>query len=114
MVRIQTGFSKGNGQMKKKRALAASRNLCAEILIPEQMEMFGEPKYPDFTFREDQKPNHIVLQTDATDTQTEMIRITETGFYVRGKLVKQDDKEAEIVYNAFKEWMVHAALTRNY
>jgi hypothetical protein len=43
-----------------------------------------------------------------------MLKITRTGFYVRGKLVDQDDKEAEIVYNAFKEWMVYSALTRRY
>jgi hypothetical protein len=82
--------------MKKKRALAASRE-------------------PEYVLLEDkQKPNHIIFQTDATDTQTEMLRITETGFYVRGKLVDQDDKEAQIVYNAFREWMVYSALTRSY
>lgn len=99
--------------MKKKRAMAASRNLCAEILLPEQMEMFGEPEYPNITFREDQKANHIVLYAGGHEPN-EMLRITETGFYVRGKPVPQDDKEAEIVYNAFREWMVYSALTRSY
>jgi hypothetical protein len=42
----------------------------------------------------------------------EMIRVTKEGFWVRGKKVEQDDKEAEIVYNAFKQWMAWAALTQ--
>lgn len=42
----------------------------------------------------------------------EMIRVTKDGFYVRGEKVPQDDKEAETVYNAFKQWMAWAALTQ--
>ena len=42
----------------------------------------------------------------------EMIRVTKDGFYVRGVKVPQDDKEAETVYNAFKQWMAWAALTQ--
>jgi hypothetical protein len=99
--------------MKKKRAMAASRSIGDEICVPEQVEMFGEPEYPNFTFREDQKPNHIVFYAGGTDP-SEMLRVTDTGFYVRGRLVEQDEKEAEIVYQAFKEWMVYTALTRNY
>jgi hypothetical protein len=45
--------------------------------------------------------------------QTEMLKITEEGFYVRGKKVPADDKEAEAVYRAFKQFLVHHALTRN-
>jgi hypothetical protein len=48
------------------------------------------------------------------DVDCEMLKITRTGFYVRGVKVEQDDKEAQLVYNAFKEWMVYSALTRNY
>jgi hypothetical protein len=40
----------------------------------------------------------------------EMIKINEDGFYVRGKKVEQDDKEAETVYNAFKQWLAWANL----
>ena len=43
----------------------------------------------------------------------EMIKVTKDGFYVRGKKVEQDDKEAEIVYNAFKQWLSWAQLQRN-
>ena len=42
----------------------------------------------------------------------EMIRISRDGFYIRGKKVPQDDKEAETVYNAFKQWLAWANLTR--
>ena len=42
----------------------------------------------------------------------EMLRVTKNGFYVRGELVKQDDKEAEIVYNAFKQFLVWAELNK--
>ena len=40
----------------------------------------------------------------------EMLKVTKDGFYVRGKRVEQDDKEAEIVYNAFKQWLAWANL----
>lgn len=40
----------------------------------------------------------------------EMLRVTPNGFYVRGKRVEQDDKEAEAVYNAFKQWLAWANL----
>ena len=42
----------------------------------------------------------------------EMLKITANGFYVRGKKIEQDDKEAEIVYNAFKQWLSWAQLQR--
>jgi hypothetical protein len=35
----------------------------------------------------------------------EMLRVTKNGFYVRGVRIEQDDREAEIVYNAFKQWL---------
>jgi hypothetical protein len=41
----------------------------------------------------------------------EMLKITPNGFYVRGVKVEQDNKEAEIVYNAFKQWLAWAQLT---
>ena len=44
----------------------------------------------------------------------EMIKITRDGFYVRGVKVPQDEREAEAVYEAFKQWMSYMALTRNY
>jgi len=41
-----------------------------------------------------------------------MLRIDPDGFYVRGKKVAVDDKEAETVYNAFKQFLVWAEMNR--
>jgi hypothetical protein len=43
---------------------------------------------------------------------TEMLRVAQDGFYVRGVKVTADDKEAETVYNAFKQFLVWAELNR--
>jgi hypothetical protein len=43
---------------------------------------------------------------------TEMLRVARDGFYVRGKKVPVDDKEAETVYNAFKQFLTWAELNR--
>jgi hypothetical protein len=40
----------------------------------------------------------------------EMLRVAEDGFYVRGVKVEADAKEAQAVYNAFKQWMTYAIL----
>ena len=42
----------------------------------------------------------------------EMLRCSPDGFWVRGVKVEQDDKEAEIVYNAMKEFLTWSQLTR--
>jgi hypothetical protein len=42
----------------------------------------------------------------------EMLRVGPDGFWVRGVKVEQDDKEAEIVYNAMKEFLTWSQLTR--
>jgi hypothetical protein len=80
--------------MKKKRAMAASRD-------PDNIYTIHDPGA---------EPASISLQTGTE----EHLKITRTGFYVRGKLVEQDDKEAEIVYNAFREFLTYQALARNY
>lgn len=43
---------------------------------------------------------------------SEMLRVAEDGFYVRGVKVPADDKEAATVYNAFKQFLVWAELTK--
>ena len=45
---------------------------------------------------------------------TEMLRVAKDGFYVRGVRVVQDEKEAEIVYNTFHQWLTWATLNRDY
>lgn len=42
----------------------------------------------------------------------EVLRIAEDGFYVRGKKVEADEKEAAAVYRAFKQWLVESELRR--
>jgi hypothetical protein len=43
---------------------------------------------------------------------SEMLRVAEDGFYVRGVKVPADDNEAKTVYNAFKQFLVWAELNR--
>jgi hypothetical protein len=43
---------------------------------------------------------------------TEMLRVAKDGFYVRGERVPADDKEAETVYNAFKQFLIWAELNK--
>jgi len=45
---------------------------------------------------------------------TELLKVTEDGFYVRGHKVTEDDDEARSVYNAFKQFLVWHGLTRPY
>jgi hypothetical protein len=59
----------------------------------------------------DPEPSAITLMTGGMNSD-EMIRVTKDGFWVRGVKVPQDDREAETVYNAFKQWMAWAALTQ--
>ena len=54
------------------------------------------------------KPNNITCNVGST----EMLRVSEDGFYIRGEKVPVDDKEAATVYNAFKEFLVWSRLSR--
>lgn len=42
----------------------------------------------------------------------EMLRVAQDGFYIRGQKVPVDDKEAETVYNAFKQFLVWSEMNR--
>jgi hypothetical protein len=42
--------------------------------------------------------------------QSEMLRITAEGFYVRGQRVPADEHEAQTVYLAFKQWLAWSNL----
>ena len=53
----------------------------------------------------------IITFTGGSD---EMLRIAKDGFYIRGKRVNQDDKEAELVYNTFHQWLTWVTLNRDY
>ena len=54
------------------------------------------------------KPTNITM----TSGSTEMLKVAEDGFYVRGVKVPADDREAVTVYNAFKEFLVWSRLHR--
>jgi hypothetical protein len=88
--------------MIKKRMMAASR----------------DPNFQDHQYvlrgNEPEAGNIVFHAGNSLEDNTEMLKITKTGFYVRGILVEQDDKEAEIVYNAFREFLTYHALARNY
>lgn len=81
--------------MKKKRALAASRE-------------------PEYEVQSSLPENSIIFNTGDNNGHHEMLRVAKDGFYVRGVRVPADDKEAEIVYNAFKEFLTYHALARSY
>jgi len=63
-----------------------------------------------YTIHTDPQPNTITLHSGAE----EMIKVGPDGFWVRGVKVAQDDKEAEVVYNAFKHWLTWAQLNKDY
>ena len=48
----------------------------------------------------------------AGNPNTEMLKVSPEGFWVRGIKVEQDEKEAKTVYEAFKAWMMWAELNR--
>jgi hypothetical protein len=62
---------------------------------------------PPVTF-ELPKNNNITM----INKGVEMLRVAEDGFYVRGKKIPVDDKEAATVYNAFKEFLIWNRLSR--
>ncbi len=62
----------------------------------------------EYTLQSSIQTNTITCQAGGE----EMIRVGPDGFWVRGVKVEQDDREAEIVYNAFKEFLTWSQLTR--
>jgi hypothetical protein len=62
----------------------------------------------EYKIRENE-PTAITFRTGGTDSD-EMIRVDKDGFYIRGVKVPADEREAETVYNAFKQWLVWANL----
>lgn len=62
-------------------------------------------------------PNVMGIEPEANNVVfisagTEMLKVAEDGFYIRGQKVPVDDKEAETVYNALKEFLVWSRLQR--
>lgn len=57
-------------------------------------------------------PQENCITFNLRNPKFEMLKITEDGFYVRGKKVPVDDKEALTVYKAFRQFLAWSALTR--
>lgn len=58
----------------------------------------------------DAKPNSLVMLVN----ETEWIKISDDGFWVRGVKVEQGPNEARVVYEAFREFLMWNNLTRTY
>ena len=65
------------------------------------------PDHPKYKFH-DPVPSNICLNAGSE----EMLKVAEDGFYVRGVKVEQGPNEARQVYEAFRQWMAWASLTR--
>jgi hypothetical protein len=63
---------------------------------------------PVLTINGPDQPNAVTFFSGGIET----LRISDKGFWVRGQLVDQDDKEAQTVYNSFKEWLTWQQLNR--
>ena len=54
--------------------------------------------------------NNTITFTNSTGEDSEMLRVAQDGFYVRGVRVEADADEAAKVYSAFKQWLAWTAL----
>lgn len=63
--------------------------------------------------RDIKKDSNIVFNVNTGDMPQEMLRVSPEGFWVRGVKVEQDAREAEVVYNNFKQWLTWAQLNRD-
>ena len=63
---------------------------------------------PVLTVNGPDQPNAVTFFSNGEET----LRVSDTGFYVRGIKLEQDDKEALLVYNSFKEWLIWQQLSR--
>ena len=66
-----------------------------------------DPK-PILTIGGSEDPNTTTFYCAGVET----LKISDKGFWVRGKKIRQDDREAETVYNSFKEWLTWQHLER--
>jgi hypothetical protein len=58
----------------------------------------------------DSTSNNISFHTGTS----EMLKVSEDGFYVRGQKLPVDEAEALAVYKAFKDFLIYHGLTREY
>jgi len=63
---------------------------------------------PVLTVSGPEQPNAVTFFSSGV----EVLKCSDKGFWVRGKKVKQSDREAEQVYNSFKEWLTWQQISR--
>lgn len=68
-------------------------------------------KNRDFVFA-DAEQRSASIAFNIGEGSSEMLRIAQDGFYVRGVKVQQTDREAEIVYDNFRQWLMWSQLNR--
>lgn len=72
------------------------------------MEWSTKDKFSPVMTMSTSSDNNVVLYSGGG----EMLKVAEDGFYIRGVKIPADDREAEQVYNAFKEWLGWAVLNK--
>lgn len=81
----------------------------ATIMNMQSPNMTLDDNGPKYTFRNDSSYENSVTFMSKGE---EMLRCGPDGFWVRGEKVEQDDNEAKIVYNSFREWLTWQQLNR--
>jgi hypothetical protein len=76
--------------------------------LPPRFNFHKHTPDPVLTVSGPEQPNAITFFSGGI----EILKCSHKGFWVRGQLVEQDDKEAQIVYNSFKEWLAWQQLSR--
>jgi len=83
--------------------------------IDKTIAIMSENIYTALPFNEHLEVNPVIaFNTGPSSDGSEMLKITPAGFWVRGVKVPQGPDEARAVYEAFQQWMLWDALTRNY
>jgi hypothetical protein len=86
---------------------SAARRVSSSLTTPTKQGDNMATSEPKIMFQHEVVDNSITLNC----AETEMLRITRDGFYVRGVAVDQDTHEAQQVYEAFKQWMEWTVLS---
>ena len=71
-------------------------------------ELHAHSPDPVLTMNSPNQPNAVTFLSGGV----EVLKCSDKGFWVRGQLVEQDDKEAQTVYNSFKEWLIWQQLNK--
>jgi hypothetical protein len=76
--------------------------------LPPRFTFHKHTPDPLLTVNAPGQPNAITFYSSGVET----LRISDTGCWIRGEKVDQDDREAQVVYNSFKEWLTWQQLNR--